>query len=498
MKIMDTEGLISEILRSRPELKRTEVLRRATKKREDIPHISDYTAVLLVAVDLGVKISLDAHTSTVIGSLVDGLSDVSIKGRVLWINGPKEFRRKDGSTGSFTRAGIGDATGTCNVIFWDRSQKELEDLGFVEGNVVKLSSATRKSLTGVVELHVRANNPIEAVDVNDEEIYPSTRSYLTPLSQITTENNYINTFGQVMDSPLTTEFTTEGGRKGIVSRFRITDGKVVRGIVFWDDLKDYKWVKSGTGITIFNGKTKIGRDGEIEIHIGKTSNISPFGGVTEAFTPSSSSLKDLIDGYNASMTFLRIGSVGFSRTSSTNKPTISLFVSDSTGEATLTLIGATDKIKGIRPGDIIAISKFRSTKRGGELYLLCDENTNVELKPNITTSVDIPEIDSDFVELGEITIFNKLVNVTGVLVKPPAEEPSQIPNLPPVGEFFMEERGRPARVRYRGSIKNYTSQKLEVGKNIRIYGAYVNAPEFLSTEHYLPLKLRAYSRIEGD
>ena len=377
--------LLNEIIRQRPDLSEDRVISLAQRKKEEIKGISDYTALLLVAIDLGVKLSVKQSFITPIGKLVDSLNSVNVKGRILWVGQEKKFKRRDGTTGMFVRAGIGDSTGVCSVIFWDRPRRELEELGVVEGNVVEISYAsTRKSLSGEVELHVGLKS--EIMDRSDEiDQYPPTADFLKPLSEIMSASGRIYTLGQVINEPVKTKFKIEGeDEERSLLWFNITDGKKVVRVVVWNPNQNYEWVKPGTTVAIFNAKPKIGLNGEIELHVGKVSHISPFSGKEYEIKFKPSILKDLKQGYNMAKIYVRINAIGKLKIFEAKRKSISIHASDISSDVNITFIGKiAEKIVGLKPGDVISIAGFRVRLRRGEIFIFCDDFTELDINPEI-------------------------------------------------------------------------------------------------------------------
>jgi len=491
------EFLLNEIIRQRPDLSREKLLELAKQKKDEIKNISDYTALLLVAIDLGVKLPLRPTLTTPIGKLVDSLSNVSVKGRVLWVKEEKKFKRKDGTVGTYVRAGLGDSTGVCTVVFWDRSKSTLEELGLIEGNVIEIAYAsTRKSLAGDVELHVGLRGEIR--DRSDEvEEFPDIGDFLTPLHELTFTDKRVHTSGQVVSSPATITYTDDKGKERVLRQFAITDGKTVIRTVIWDDSSDYSWIKPGIQVVIFNARVKSGIEGELELHVGKTSHIAPYAGEKVEIRFAPSYLKNLRQGYNMVKVFVRVGSIGKLRTSATGKKTIGLYVLDQSSDATVVVIGdAAESISKLKPGDILSLSGMRVRFRGGDMYIFCDESTDIEINPTCPVDYEPPTTIPETVRLSDILPFHKVINVEGRVVKEPVEEEILQPIQVRRGEFFIEQDEIPARISYSGFLKDYADfESLRTGDIVRIYGAFVDTSFLIGESPYVSLRLRTYSKI---
>lgn len=498
MKAGNVEALIDEIVRRKPGLTKHRVQELASERREQIPNISEYTAVLLVAVDMGVKLSLDVPTFTQIERLVEGLNNVKVRGRVLFVKDEKQFTRKDGRQGSFIRALIGDASGTCNVVFWDWPRKRLDDLGFLENSVVEVAQVrTRLSLVGEVEVHVNATGEIREALKRDDE-FPAISDFLVSLSDVEPGGPTVHLRGQVVSSPLIREFQRADRGPGVVARYRISDGETSTNLVLWDEAVElYSWIQPGSNIAVFNGKPKTGLSEEIEIHVGKMSHLALIsGGVVEERFPVVS-LKTLKEGYNMSRLYVRIDAVGVQRVSrKTKSRTVSLHALDASGEATVTFMGGgVDDMVHLTPGSVISVSGMRMRSRRDEIFLFCDESTKVELDPDVPPAVTLPEASLETTRLDDVSVFHRVVNVQGRVVREPLEE-EMVSGIADVrGEFYIEDGENPARISYLGELKSFCSDELEVGDRIRVTGSLVDTASMTADAPYIPLRLRAYSRV---
>lgn len=498
MKTVSRDVLIEKILKRRPELSREELEEKAESRKEDLPSISDYTAMLLVAVDLGVKLSIDAPSSTKIEKLVDGLNNVTVVGRVLWVREPKVFERKDGTQGSYLRAGICDDTGVCDVVFWDAQKKHLREAGFVEGQVVELAQVqTRRSMTSQVEIHVGSRGRIELKEDND---FPQLTDVLTPLSEVTLEDGRTHIQCRVIDGPRVTEFTREDGEEGVVARYTITDGGRTTSLVLWDDVvEEYEWLQPPQTVAVINSKPKEGLGNDLETHVTKISHIIPLEGEeAESIGYELTDLNSIREGFNMARLVLVVAAVGFRRESEkTDQPTVTAYCVDSAGDASVTFMGdPVDSITPLGPGDVISISGFRAKKRGEDVYVFCDDGTELEIDPEVPGRVELPEPKTDLMSLDDVSMFHKVINVQGKVVKGITEEEAVQEGFKKRGEFLIEADEKPAKVTYRGEITSYGDIEPEEGMELRINGAYVNAPELLSERHVVPLRLRAYSTLE--
>ena len=493
---MDINLLIDQIIKSKPEFTKEDILNKASSKRTDVPHMSEYTSILLVAVDLGVKLSLDVASHTKLEHLVDKLNNVKIRGRVIWVKNEKIFTRKDGTTGTYIRACIGDSTSLSHIMFWDRSTQELEDSNFTPGVVVELSMGyTRKSFTGSIEIHMGPRAPIMSLP-NEQDDFPHFEDFLKPLDQIQNHKEIVNSYGHVITEPYIKVFVREG-QEAYLSRFQIIQNQNTKNVVIWDDIKQiYPWIKKGISIAIFNGVSKPGLNDEIEIHIGKTSHILHHKDASpEELIFTSSSLSSLNDGFNPKSIYVSIDAIGKIRQSAQGKQVLSIHGLDLSSDATITFMGdIVTNFKTLSLSDTIKISGLNLKIRKQENYLFCDDATNIELNPTIPEEFIPPSTSDHLTEISNISTQHKIVNITGKVVKDISETPSQFDNLQTQGEFYIEQDKNPVKISYNGIITDF-GEKPKLNDNIQINGAYVDTNSLVDALHYLPLKLKAYSKV---
>jgi hypothetical protein len=294
------------------------------------------------------------------------------------------------------------------------------------------------------------------------------------------------------------EFDREERGPGVVARYRFADGETSGNLVLWDDaVEEYEWIEPGARVAVFNGKPRTGLAGETEIHVGKMTHILPLGGRAGGGGFEVESLRMLKEGYNMSKLYVRVNSVGLPRTSEkTGSHSISLHVLDSSGDATLTFIGEkVSDLESLTRGTVISLSGLRMRSRRDELFLFCDDSTDLNIEPSVPPEVDLPDVSAKAMSLDQVSVFNKVVDVEGQVVREPVEEEMRSDIADVRGEFYIEENGKPARVSYLGELTKFTRGQVEVGDRIRIEGSLVDGPSMRADVPYVPLRLRAFSKI---
>lgn len=121
------------------------------KRKAEYDMLTDEGALTLIANELGVVELPEEPPTTRIGDLKAGMQDLDVVGKVVRINPPREFTRRDGSTGCVCSLVLADKTGSVRVTLWDRECRLLEEVE--EQDVLKvLGGVCRSGLRGC-EIH---------------------------------------------------------------------------------------------------------------------------------------------------------------------------------------------------------------------------------------------------------------------------------------------------------------------------------------------------------
>ena len=173
-----TKEQIIELIERQKGLSMDEINKRIEEiaKREGI---SEHAAALMLAEELGVNLE-GKEELLHIADLVPGMTGVNVVARVLRKYPPREYQRRDGSTGRVANVIIYDATGKTRLVLWDGLvTKYYNELN--PGDVIKIiEPSVREGRTGV-ELHANFKTRIilNPEDPRVEEIPPleEIRSY---------------------------------------------------------------------------------------------------------------------------------------------------------------------------------------------------------------------------------------------------------------------------------------------------------------------------------
>jgi len=495
MDIELDEKIVNEILRQRPELSIEDIKKMVYEKIVKLS-MSSKTALYLVSLELGVRLDSKVPNFLEIGKLRSGLSKVRVIGRILWLRNEEYFNSPVYGKRPYVRGGIGDKTGVANIIFWGFTRKNLEDMGVEPGVVVDIFGAsTKTNLFGEVELHVSELAKI-TVSHEKETEYPKLMDFISRIDQCDFSRERVNVYGKVL-SPIQIRKYKLMEREGVIGNFLIASHNKAFRVVLWNKVVDeYSWVKPGDVIVIFNGRVRVSRRGEYEIHINRSSHIEYLPGASIPIKYEKAAINDIENGYNLKSIDARVLAIGKRRKSAkTGNSSLGLYIIDETADATLILLGdeLISQFNG-KVGDIIRINGFRGIRRLDQIFIFSDSLSKIIVNPSDAKPLPHKQIETKCVR--ELNITDTVVSIEGKVVKPPTPLSTSSIFEGSKFEFVIEdENGEPINVIYGGDIHSYTDEDFKVGDKIRIEAGFLDASSLIGSFKVPIIKLRAYSRI---
>ncbi|WP_099209719.1 OB-fold nucleic acid binding domain-containing protein [Thermococcus henrietii] len=164
------EQIINRIIRHRG-LSKEEIEERIAELAKT-HGISEHAAAVMLAEELGVKLE-EGEELLHIADLVPGMSNVNIVARVLRKFPPREYQKRDGSTGRVANVIVYDSTGQARLVLWDNFvSKYYDELN--PGDVIKVIDPLVKEGMRGIELHANYRTRIikDPEDPRVEEIPP--------------------------------------------------------------------------------------------------------------------------------------------------------------------------------------------------------------------------------------------------------------------------------------------------------------------------------------
>jgi len=488
------DKIINEILRRDPKLTRKDIESILSRKMSELG-ISRKTALYILCMEYGVKLTSGITDHIEIVKLRDGLSRIRVVGRILWLREEEYYESPAIGRKPYVRGGIGDNTGTANIIFWGYTRSMLEEIGVYPGAIIDISGAyTKRSLTGIPEIHVSENSDIK---VSAEGEFPLLKDFLVRVDKADFSKQYLNVYGKVLTSLNIREYELPGKRGKVGSFLLGAEDRAIRVVLWNKAVEEYNWIKPADSIAIFHGRVKQGLRGDYEVHIGRYSHIELLPGERITIKCSEATISELELGHNLKTLVVRVIAKGKTRTSSiTGNKSIGFYVIDETGDATLIFVGdkQVELASNINIGDILMISNFRVAKRGDNVFIFCGDASEIKVNPSIRR--EIPELTVPIKKAADFSISDKVVTVNGKVVKEPELTIPATGTLKDVYEFLIEdEDGAPITISYRGPLSQYSDEELKFGDKISIIAAILDPSSLLYPSMTPVVRLRAFSRI---
>ena len=267
----DFDTLLGELLQSKPELTREEVLRRIEDKKQTVGagYLTDQGALFLVAGELGVSLRKDnASSDMTIRDLYIGANDVTVVARILAVYPVATFNRKDGGTGKYQRLALFDGKTSVRLTVWEEGLEQLEKLGLAIDKPVRVANGyVKQGLDGKPNLNLGKRGRIEPL--SEEEVVaklPAISAVVQKLPNLTREEPFIGLECVVSNEPRYSEFVRSDGSEGSLFQFGVSQsaGKETR-VVIWSPAARPE-LKPGQKVVVTNVRSRRSNSGEFEVH----------------------------------------------------------------------------------------------------------------------------------------------------------------------------------------------------------------------------------------
>ncbi|MDH7555735.1 MAG: OB-fold nucleic acid binding domain-containing protein [Candidatus Methanosuratincola sp.] len=228
-----------------------EILRLIELKKKDLGYlVNDDVALRLVAKENQISLydSGSERPSLKIDDLVPGLTNVSLKAKILRVGERREFERKDGGIGKVLRVRIADETGICNLVVWDEKTELLS--GVSEGCKITITAAYTKTGLNGLEVHLGQKGKIEVAPEFSNSIKGRIQRTFDPI-----------------------DFATSDGRRGRFVAFVVRGEKQQRVLIWNPSDRILSKLKEGAAVEIFGGTIKKDFNGETELHINNENGV---------------------------------------------------------------------------------------------------------------------------------------------------------------------------------------------------------------------------------
>ncbi len=384
----DFDSLLDEILRSRPELTRDQILEKIQEKKRDVGagFLTDQGALFLIAGELGVQLRQMTSTDLTLKDIYVGANDITIVARVLAVYPVSEYTKKDGGVGRYRRLGLFDRNNVGRLTIWDDNQDAIKLEGITVDTPVRISNAyVRAGLDGKPNLNLGKRGKIEVLD--DESLV----SRLVPLSKLVKRVDEVEdddqsvaaVGGTVYSASRFSSFTRSDGSGGSLTQFELTgeEGKGRIRVVVWNPVSIE--AKAGQSVMVTNLRVRKSTNGERELHGDSGSIVRALGSEPESSRTlvKVNRVKDLAGRVNLEVMALSKASThdaSMSDGSSVKKA--EMIIGDDTGE--ITLVGwrdSADRLVEIEVGQKIRVlGVTRQVSKMGMVILELEDASLIE------------------------------------------------------------------------------------------------------------------------
>lgn len=275
------EEIIELILKHLPEYERKDIIDLIKEKRQELGAeiVNEESAAMIVARDLGIDLrQVSPKTRLKIEDIAEGNRNVNLTAKVVSVGTVRTFDRNDGTKGRVTSITVGDDTGRLRVVLWDEQTKIVSERKINVNDVVQIRGGyVKRGLGDSLELNIGRMGRIVPLDEYEIEEFDLE---VPDAKQIKVEDLKDGVYDvtltvRVIQVFRFTTFTRKSdGKEGKVISLKGADETGSIRVVFWDDnAEKMKDVSEGEVIRVTGGYTREGRNGEIELHAGRTSKI---------------------------------------------------------------------------------------------------------------------------------------------------------------------------------------------------------------------------------
>ncbi|MFW6321590.1 MAG: single-stranded DNA binding protein [Halohasta sp.] len=205
---------------------------------------------------------LDVHR---VEDLSLGLSDVTLKGRILDVGTVRTFDRNDGSEGRVSNLAVGDPTGRIRVTMWDEKADRVEDLQ--AGESVEIVDGYVKERDGSLELHVGSRGAVEPLEEEIEYVPETTDIGGVEIGQT------VDIAGGVIEADEKRTFDRDDGSQGQVRNIRLKDESGDIRVALWGDKAD-KDIELADKVLVTDAEIQDGWQDDLEASAGWQSTVS--------------------------------------------------------------------------------------------------------------------------------------------------------------------------------------------------------------------------------
>jgi len=280
----DFDDLMTEVLRSKPEISRDSLMEQVREKKRTVGsgYLTDQGALFLIAGELGVRLQDIITADLTLKDLHIGANDITVVARVLAIYPIAEFKKKDGSgVGRYRRVNLFDRNGVGRLTIWEDNEEAMKLSGIAVDMPVRVVSAyVKQGLDGKPNLNLGKRGRIEVITDSSISGKIASLSSLSKQVEGVQEGEVVLALDGLAasDSRRSTFVRRDDGSNGSLTQFELRGpGDRTTRVVIWDG-GDSLRVKSGSRIRVTNLRHKKGRQSDAELHGDSATVIQVLGG----------------------------------------------------------------------------------------------------------------------------------------------------------------------------------------------------------------------------
>ncbi len=279
--MLTLEETIELILKNSSEYDRKDILKLIEDKRKELgPEVvNEESAAMIVARELGIDLQQVSPKARLrIEDITEENRSVTLTGKVVSVGTVRTFSRSGAGEGKVASIIVGDETGQIRVALWDEVTSAITEGAINVGSVIQIRGAyVKKGLRNALELNLGRMGGIRVLEDDEaKELEIKTAEGGTAHVGDLHDRMFDVTLTVRLDrlQNLSTFTRKNDGAEGkVMSAVGVDETGSVR-VVFWDDhAEQMQDAKEGEVIKLTGAYTKTGRNGEIEVHAGKSAKI---------------------------------------------------------------------------------------------------------------------------------------------------------------------------------------------------------------------------------
>jgi len=376
----------------------------AERKEKTHGLLSDYGALYAIAKEYGIDLS-EGEMQTIEISKIKPMNSVNFYGKVKTVYSPREFKKKDNTTGKFASVVLADKTGEIRIVLWNGNAELTKKIRI--GDTILIRNGFAKDNKGVLEVH--AGN-LTSLTLNPKDVgvdLPHMEEKITKISDLKGDMDSVSFSCRINSYYPKIEFNRPDGTTGKRASFIAQDESGTIRVVLWGENAETS-LKEGDYAKLENAYTKVGLNSEIEVQVGsrsrvmpsdKTLNLPPMEKKPQASELKISEVKTDLKGFTVKARVMKI----YSPRAYSNGQMSSIILADDTGSIRTVLWNEKSDIANeLKEGDAVKINNaYSKANLNNEAEIHVGKYGEILVNPEL----DVPSMD----ELGKVASLEKKI-----------------------------------------------------------------------------------------